>query len=221
MHDYRGRYCHRICGSSCSYLIDLEERSASPFGSQYMAFLSKSSLQVDAPPPEVSFLAAFGEEKGTDNDVPTAGDVSRPYSVFTTGQKRLTVFLVTFAALFSPLSSFIFFPAVDALSKSLHVSVEKINLTITSYMIVAGIAPAIMGDLADMTGRRIVYLLTLSIYCAANVGLALQHSWTALFILRMLQSAGGAGMFTRYPPSPCNISELCYSDNRDRIWDCK
>ncbi len=60
-------------------------------------------------------------------------------------------------------------------------------------MIVAGIAPAVMGDMADMTGRRTVYLLTMGIYCMANVGLALQNTWTALFVLRMLQSAGGAG----------------------------
>lgn len=60
-------------------------------------------------------------------------------------------------------------------------------------MIVAGIAPAVIGDMADMTGRRTVYLLTMGIYCMANVGLALQSSWTALFVLRMLQSAGGAG----------------------------
>ncbi|TAQ86947.1 hypothetical protein B7494_g4729 [Chlorociboria aeruginascens] len=115
-----------------------------------------------------------------------------PYSHFTKTQKRLIVSLVTFAAVFSPLSSFIFFPAVDALSASLNIPVEKVNLTITSYMIVAGIAPAIIGDMADMTGRRIVYLLTMAIYCIANVGLALQNSFTALFILRMLQSAGGA-----------------------------
>lgn len=170
-----------------------------------MATLSKYCLQADTTLPEVSdqsFLAGSGEGKGTNVDNVAAEDVSRPYSVFTTSQKRLTVFLVTFAALFSPLSSFIFFPAVDALSKSLNVSVEKINLTITSYMIIAGIAPAIMGDMADMTGRRIVYLLTLSLYCVANVGLAVQHSWTALFILRMLQSAGGAGLFIGYLLSP-------------------
>ena len=116
-----------------------------------------------------------------------------PYSHFTKMQKRLIVFLITFAATFSPMSSFIFFPAIKALSASLHVSVEKLNLTITSYMIVAGIAPAVIGDMADMTGRRIVYLLTIGIYCVANVGLAVQTSWTALFMLRMLQSAGGAG----------------------------
>ena len=131
-------------------------------------------------------------------EISVLGDVTSqlsppPYSHFTQMQKRLTIFLITFAATFSPLSSFIFFPAINALSASLHVSVEKVNLTITSYMIVAGIAPAVIGDMADMTGRRIVYLLTMGIYCVANVGLAVQSSWTALFILRMLQSAGGAG----------------------------
>lgn len=127
------------------------------------------------------------------------GEYSQPqqeaYSVFSKTEKRTAVFLITFAATFSPLSSFIFFPAINALSASLDVSVEKINLTVTSYMIVAGLAPAIVGDMADMTGRRNVYLLTLFIYAVANIGLAVQNSWIALFLLRMMQSAGGAGMF--------------------------
>jgi MFS family permease len=129
---------------------------------------------------------------------PTAEDVPivpalPPYSQFSLFEKRLIIFMISFAATFSPLSSFIFFPAIDSLSQSLHVSIEKINLTVTSYLIVAGIAPAVIGDMADMTGRRIVYLLTMAIYCSANIGLALQSSWTALFILRMVQSAGSAG----------------------------
>ncbi|KAF2115014.1 major facilitator superfamily domain-containing protein [Lophiotrema nucula] len=114
------------------------------------------------------------------------------YSIFTKRQKWLTIFLATFAGAFSPLSSFIFFPVVTNLSNSLHVSIAKINLTITSYMIVAGIAPSILGDLADNVGRRMVYILMMAIYCAANIGLALQNSWTALFILRMVQSSGSA-----------------------------
>ncbi|KAJ5657798.1 Major facilitator superfamily domain general substrate transporter [Penicillium longicatenatum] len=114
------------------------------------------------------------------------------YSVFSKKEKYIAVFFITITAMFSPLSSFIFFPAINALSDSLKVSVEKINLTITSYMIVAGLAPAIVGDMADITGRRNVYLLTLFIYVIANIGLAVQNSWIALFLLRMMQSAGGA-----------------------------
>ena len=117
-----------------------------------------------------------------------------PYSIFTRPQKRLIVFLIAYAGMFSPLSSFIYYPAITSLSKDLHVSIELINLTITSYMVVSGIAPAVIGDLADMTGRRWVYILTLTIYCSADVGLALQRSWLALLVLRMLQSVGSSGM---------------------------
>ncbi len=53
-------------------------------------------------------------------------------------------------------------------------------------MIVAGLAPAILGDLADNIGRRMVYLFMMAVYCIANIGLALQENWTALFLLRML-----------------------------------
>jgi MFS family permease len=122
-----------------------------------------------------------------------AGLALRPYSTLTRRQKILVLCLASFAATFSPLSSFIFFPAIDDLSQALHVSVGQVNLTITSYMIVAGLAPAILGDLADKIGRRVVYLFMMGIYCIANVGLALQSSWTALFLLRMLQSSGSAG----------------------------
>lgn len=115
-----------------------------------------------------------------------------PYSTFTKSQKRLIVFLIAFAGMFSPLSSFIYYPAITSLSKDLHVSIELINLTITSYMVISGIAPAVIGDLADMTGRRWVYILTLAIYCAADVGLALQRSWPALLVLRMVQSVGSS-----------------------------
>ena len=153
--------------------------------------------QVDTPEKLAVFSPTSSSQHEEDRRS-AADDDSSPapapqYSQFTKIQKRSIVFIITFAATFSPLSSFIFFPAINALSVNLHVSVQKINLTITSYMIISGIAPAVIGDLADMTGRRIVYLLTFGIYLVANIGLAVQTSWTALFLLRMLQSAGGAG----------------------------
>lgn len=48
------------------------------------------------------------------------------------------------------------------------------------------------GDLADMAGRRPVYILTFTIYVGANIGLALQHSYLALLILRCMQSMGSS-----------------------------
>ncbi|MBE3042023.1 MFS transporter, partial [Candidatus Bathyarchaeota archaeon] len=98
--------------------------------------------------------------------------------------------MASFGAMFSTLMSYIYFPAIVPMSKDLGVSVSLINLTVTSYLIVAGIAPAFMGDLADQGGRRPAYLLMFTLVLVSNIGLALQDSYVALFLLRMLQSSG-------------------------------
>ena len=85
----------------------------------------------------------------------------------------------------------IYFPAVPSLSHGMQVSIQKINLTITAYIVLQGLAPLFVGDLADKIGRRPVYLLTFVIYIAASLGLAInKRSYAVLLALRMLQSAG-------------------------------
>lgn len=122
---------------------------------------------------------------------------SRPqqqaYSVFTKNEKRWIVFLIAYAGSFSPLSSFIYYPALHSLAEALSVSLQLANLTITSYMIVSGVVPSLLGDMAESLGRRPLYLGALFVYTAANVGLAAQSSYWALLFLRMLQSAGSSG----------------------------
>ncbi|KAF2239360.1 MFS general substrate transporter [Viridothelium virens] len=95
--------------------------------------------------------------------------------------------------MFSPMSSFIFYPAISPIANGIGVSVELINLTITSYMVVSGVTPALLGNVADKGGRRPVYIVALSTYIIANIGLALQNSFPGLLILRMIQSAGSSG----------------------------
>lgn len=123
------------------------------------------------------------------------GRSNAPYSGFTNSQRKQVALLVAFAAMFSPLSSFIYYPCIDSIAKDLDVTVELMNLTITSYMVVSGIAPAIIGDFADILGRRPIYMITFIIYFAANVGLATQKSYPALLVLRMVQSAGSSGEY--------------------------
>lgn len=114
------------------------------------------------------------------------------YTIFTKSQKRFISITASFAAMFSTLMSYIYYPALVPMSRSLGVSVALINLTVTSYLIVAAVAPAFMGDMADQSGRRPVYILMFIFLIAANIGIALQDSYAALFVLRMLQSAGSS-----------------------------
>lgn len=118
--------------------------------------------------------------------------IETPYSSFSPAQKTLLAFAASVSAMFSGLSSFVYYPAVTALARSLHVSIESINLTITAYFVVSGLAPSILGDMADHMGRRPISLLALALYFNANLGLALQNNYIALVVLRCLQSAGAS-----------------------------
>ena len=133
------------------------------------------------------------EEKGPYPSDSNAAVSAVSYSSFTPVQKVYISCTASFSAMFSGLSSFIYYPAITALSSSLGVSIELINLTITSYQLVSGVAPSILGDMADQTGRRPVSLVAFSLYCVANIGLAVQNSYAALIALRCLQSAGASG----------------------------
>jgi multidrug resistance protein len=59
--------------------------------------------------------------------------------------------------------------------------------------IIQGIAPAFVADLADRSGRRPLYIFCYVVFSAANIGLALQDSYVALLVLRMLQASGSSG----------------------------
>ncbi|KAL4892505.1 citrate synthase [Aspergillus ambiguus] len=115
------------------------------------------------------------------------------YSAFTTGQKRYIILAASIASTFSPLSANIYYPALNSIAADLHVSISKVNLTITTYMICQGLAPTLMGSFADQAGRRPAYFLCFLIYISGNIALALQHSYPALLILRGLQSCGSSG----------------------------
>ncbi|PGH18221.1 hypothetical protein AJ79_00559 [Helicocarpus griseus UAMH5409] len=122
-----------------------------------------------------------------DVEAPSTGTIQ--YSIFGKWKKRYIVGLVGVADWFSLLSNFIYYPAITAISNDLRLSIADINLSITICMIVSAIAPSITGAASDVYGRRPLFLVTIFLYCMANLGLALQSSLAGLLMLRMLQRA--------------------------------
>lgn len=128
------------------------------------------------------------------------------YSVFTRTEKWCIVVMVAYAAWFSTLSSFIYFPAIQVLSEAFDVTVDKMNLSITCYMAVATVAPTLIGDAADVRGRRVVYIAILCLYVGANVALALVKSYGAHLGLRVVQAlaiSGKSGLHSFVPAPLC------------------
>ncbi|KAM0311524.1 hypothetical protein ACHAO8_007133 [Botrytis cinerea] len=146
------------------------------------------------PPSLSSSASSIAEDQDGTRDLELAPVISGPpYSAFGVWKKRYIVGMCTLAAFISPTSANIYFPALNPLAADLGVSNTLINLTLTSFMIFQGLAPTVFGDLADMAGRRPTYIIAFIIYLGANIGLALQNSYAALFILRCVQSCGSSG----------------------------
>ena len=136
------------------------------------------------------------QERQSGDTPPPSTPSDTPYSAFTKGQKLWISMSASFSAMFSTMSSYIYYPALVPVAHDLGVSVALVNLSVTTYLIVAAIAPAFMGNMADQSGRRPIFMLLFVLMIAANVGLALQTSYAALLVLRMLQSAGASGTAT-------------------------
>ena len=84
---------------------------------------SKSNVPIDSSAPEP------GEVKTQNNED------EAPYCILPEKEKVLLMLLCSFAAIISPISSSIYFPAIGTLAENLHVSVSDINLTVTMYLV--------------------------------------------------------------------------------------
>lgn len=114
------------------------------------------------------------------------------YSVFSSRVKMFLVVMTVFATFFSPFSTSIYFPAITPIATEYARSISDLNLSVTTYQIMQAVAPLFFGDLSDQIGRRPVYILSFAIYLGANIGLAVQHSYAALMVLRAMQSTGSS-----------------------------
>ena len=121
-----------------------------------------------------------------------ARDATQPFSIYSKGEKALIIAIISTAATFSGFASNIYFPCLPTIASDLSVTVELVNLTVTSYMIFQGLAPSLWGAIADASGRRVTYICTFLVFFAACVALANTENYATLVALRCLQSTGSA-----------------------------
>ncbi|KAH8702307.1 major facilitator superfamily transporter [Talaromyces proteolyticus] len=133
------------------------------------------------------------------------------FSTFKVAEKRLIVLIVALTTLLPPLTGSMYYPVIPMLAEELHVSISDINLTITAYLIVQGIAPSFTGNLSDETGRRPALVVTFIIYIAGCVGAAVKGNYALLFVMRCLQSAGSSGTIAL---SLATVSDIVTSAER-------
>lgn len=131
-------------------------------------------------------------EKGNNNNNNATGDGKPVYTIFRNWERYAITGIASFMSLYSSISVPIYLPALTDIEHEFHVTTEQINLTVVTYSIFQGLAPAIWSPAADHIGRRPVYIICVIVYICACVGLALAPSYGVLLGMRALQAAGMA-----------------------------
>ena len=72
------------------------------------------------------------------------------------------------------------------IAKDLHVSDILVDLYMSKYVILQGIAPAFPAQMSDVAGHRPVYLSRLVMCLVTNVGLGALNRYAALMTSRCL-----------------------------------
>lgn len=127
----------------------------------------------------------------------TAATDPGPYTTWTSRDRALLVCLLGYLCLASSLTANIYSPLIDLLAKRYMVSVQAVNLTITLFFVLQGVAPSFWSPLSDSFGRRPVYLATFAVYTLASLGLSVSdRRYPTLLLLRALQSVGGSAVMS-------------------------
>ncbi|TLD12492.1 uncharacterized protein PgNI_02766 [Pyricularia grisea] len=155
-----------------------------------------NSILSDEPGTPIPMVVMNDNTPTSNTDAPVQvrdiADPAESYSRFGPKQRVVIIAIASTIGVLSPLSSNLYTPAIPAVAKDLGVSTDAINLTITSYLILQGISPTLWSVIGDNTGRRLLYLIALTVYLGSCVGLALSPNYASVLALRAVQAVGSA-----------------------------
>jgi MFS family permease len=108
-------------------------------------------------------------------------------------ERRSIIVGVLTAMLLATLDQTIVAPALPTIGAKLG-NTEYLSWVVTAYLLTATATTPLYGKLADLRGRRMVILVSLSIFILGSVGCALAPSLFALIGARAVQGLGGGGL---------------------------
>jgi DHA1 family bicyclomycin/chloramphenicol resistance-like MFS transporter len=94
-------------------------------------------------------------------------------------------------ATISPFSIDMYLPGFPAIAIDLHTTIDKVQLSLTAYLIGIALGQLLYGPLLDRFGRKIPLYIGLIIYILASIGCAFTESVNSLIAMRFLQAIGG------------------------------
>lgn len=108
-------------------------------------------------------------------------------------RKWAATLIVSCFTLVSPVSSSMISPALEAISRDLHITQEvEAQLTLSIFVLAYAIGPLFLGPLSEIYGRVLVLQLANAFYFAWNLGCGFAQTKGQLMAFRFLSGLGGS-----------------------------
>ena len=118
-------------------------------------------------------------------------------------------------ATISPFSIDMYLPGFPRIATDLNTTIDKVQLSLTGYLIGICIGQILYGPLLDRFGRKKPLYAGLIIYMLASIGCAFTTSVNALIIMRFFQAIGGCvGLVA----SQALVSDIFAKDKRAEVF---
>lgn len=110
-------------------------------------------------------------------------------------RKYLLILILGLLSAIGPLSIDMYLPGFETITRDLSTTIEKVQLSLTSFFVGIALGQLLYGPLLDRFGRKKPLIVGLMIYIGSSVACAFAHSAEALITFRFLQAMGScAGM---------------------------
>ncbi|KAG2130662.1 vacuolar DHA amino acid exporter [Suillus bovinus] len=111
-------------------------------------------------------------------------------------RKTVTLCIVSLATMVSALAGNIQNPSNILIKNDLHATNNQISWTLAAFILIQGNFPLIWSAVAEITGRKVVYLLSSALFVVGSAILALSKTIEVMIAMRALQAAGSSAFLS-------------------------
>lgn len=109
---------------------------------------------------------------------------------------RAALWVAVIGSFFTPFMGSAINIALPVIGKELNMNAVALGWVASSFILASSMILVPVGRLADILGRKLVYLIGVSLFTAATILCSISWSGTMLIVSRCIQGLGSAAMFT-------------------------
>lgn len=127
--------------------------------------------------------------------------------------EKIIILAVALGVILNPLNTTMITVALPVIQKDFQLDATDISWLIASYFIISSIFTPMIGKLSDIYGRRIIYLIGLSLVVVSSILAPLSPNLPSLLAMRGIQAIGTSALF----PAGIGIIRNTINRNQNRV----